>query len=236
MNRLVLVLSVCLIFACHHVFGDAIDDIINSTAVPTGWSQKNYQDFKSQTNKYARAIQSDVQKDAKDGRGRVMDLTNNRIDNMVKLAAQELRKVGRDKEAGKILSDWQNKYYGFVYHLGSREIGEHEGIQFLLSIYATLQSFIPEEVLEATHLKDIWWMAYCIPMVFQCLDNVDIGEYEKHWDRFLGIIGYWTADIACLVYVQVPMVCGMVGEVVQKICMEVVGPLTVKFPYKWACN
>lgn len=234
MRSLLFVLGVCLALSGLRAFGDEMDSIITSQPVPVGWSQSDYATFKGMSKKYSATLKKDSS-----NRRRMLDHTNGVIDSMVKRAAEKLRAKGETKLAAQITNEWQTQYYGFVYKLGTHDIGDHAGIQWMLSVYARLSAIFPDSFLEMSHLKDIYYLAYCLPMVFECLDQANLYEYELHYDRFLGIVGYWVSDIGCMILTQgtgVVMICGFVGSAVEKVCIDYIGPLTVKYPYGWACD
>jgi hypothetical protein len=121
---------------------------------------------------------------------------------LVKFGSHHLMRKG--KMEGKVmLAEWEKKYSSvfIAQEIGSLDIGDHEAVAFLLKFYLALESVFGQDRLEKMHLRDIWTLAYAIPVVFEP-KRVDISqpEYKLHFVPFSKAVGYWTVMGGCTAY------------------------------------
>lgn len=128
-----------------------------------------------------------VQREVTDGleNGHFGELADNAFDAMFTRAAHELRIRGHETEADDLIGEWEAHYKGL---LSGRQMPEDTGDHFPLSEwvqtqYAKLEALLGVEVMDATHLRDIWVLNFTIPVVFAPHQDAEwCVEYVAEWD------------------------------------------------------
>lgn len=176
-----------------------------------------------------------------DDRASLQIKTNKALNNLIRTASGELRKQGHNQLAEIILQDWTQRYDGFVFKFTpGRDVGDHEAIEWLKKIHADIESVIGVTACKALHLHDIWVLAYTIPVVFSCVDHVDVLEYSKHFIPFSGAVSYWVSYGVCVGVSALAggavLYCGLIGMGVEEIVIRFVAPPLIPRAYKSACK
>lgn len=118
--------------------------------------------------------------------GRFGELADQAFDAMFNRAAEELRERGHDEAADELVGDWERFYRGVL--SGERatpmDTGDHFPFsEWVQTQYAKLEALLGVQVMEFTHLRDIWSMNFAIPVVFDPhQDSEWCAEYEAEWD------------------------------------------------------
>lgn len=134
--------------------------------------------------------------------------TDGAIEQMIETAAAQLRKVKHNDTANRIQGDYDEKFQGYVSKLveerikGLGDIGDHRPLaEWLTTLYNDLLAILGPEVMALTHLEDIRVINYTIPVVFHMQgltpQEINAGEYAKHWTPFWGVVSYWTVWGVC---------------------------------------
>lgn len=158
------------------------------------------------------------------------------IENIVRTSGGELKKKGAEKLAERINLEWDTKYRNLFL---SRIIGDHDGIEWLLKIHTEIEFVLGENICRTLRLHDLWTLAHTIPVVFNCIDKVDIVEYALHFIPFGAITSYWTSFGVCMgatLGTGVGFVCGFLAMGVEQICLQFIAPPLVPNAYEWACE
>lgn len=161
-------------------------------------------------------------------------------DNLIRTAVGELRKRGHGALAGSIEMDWNSRYHGFILQYGTgRGIGDHEAVAWLLKIHDDIEFVIGKTICKALRIHDLWTIAYTIPVVFKCVDNVDFAEYAKHFIPLCGIASYWVSYGVCVGATMgsgVVMFCGLIGMGVEELVVRFIAPPLSPKAWKKACS
>jgi hypothetical protein len=100
--------------------------------------------------------------------GHTLGLAIDTFDAQFKVASRELAKVGRADLGAKLQSEWNT--FGMVSLTAmatSEDVGDHAPYsEWAAEWYAILTAEIPDAILEATHIKDIWVLNFTLPVVF----------------------------------------------------------------------
>lgn len=117
--------------------------------------------------------------------GRIAELADEAFDAMFARAALELRERGHDAEADQLQAEWTGTYRGT---LGARaapeDVGDHAPFsEWLQTQYAMLEALLGVEVMDFTHLRDIWVANFTLPVIFDPNQSSEwCAEYEAEWD------------------------------------------------------
>lgn len=195
----------------------------------------------------------DLEKDKKSGdaynqalsihsedRAKLQVKTDKAVDALIKTTVGELKARGYHTLAGVIEMEYLQRYKGFVLTFKpGRDVGDHEAIKWLLKIHDDIEFVVGPTICKALRLHDLWWFAYTIPVVFSCLDNVDKGEYGKHYVPLCGLVSFWLSYATCSVVSfssGVIFLCNIIGMGVEELTVRFVAPLTINPAYKAACQ
>jgi hypothetical protein len=144
--------------------------------------------------------------------GRQRDLAmkvDRSIEQMVRLATHKLRQKGLKTEAREWENDYRLHFEGRLTYMVTaraegrlRDIGDWAPMsQWLKEFYDRLESVLGEEIMAFTHLEDIKFINYCVPVVFNFEsipdDLISPAEYKKHFVVLGGLTAFWTVSIAC---------------------------------------
>ena len=176
----------------------------------------------------SRSIRQDVADRLEDGY--LHGLAFDAFDSMFAKAQVELKKKGRADLAAKLSDEWQDFGQDLLAAMASGavgDVGDHEPFnQWVAEWYAKLEAILGVQIMELTHLRDIWVLSYTLPVVFRpsvdsawCLevpeDDTCQDEYRRHlagtkWQRkpdenadavqhhgFAGVVTYWAVWAGC---------------------------------------
>lgn len=163
------------------------------------------------------------------------------IDNIIKVTVGELKKRKQKALAAQIESEYRDKYKGAIFQFkpGMRDVGDHEFIVWLKTIHDKIHAVLTDKICRAIRTHDLWTLAYTIPVVFSCVDNVDYPEYYKHYSPFLGIVAYWVSYGTCAVASMgsgAVFLCGLVGMGCEVATVQLIVPLTATAAHSRACE
>lgn len=180
------------------------------------------------------------EQDAKSGK--LTQRTDEALNNLIIRIVGELRKQNVTLAANAIEAEWRNKHQGFIYdYQGSKPIGDHPAIQWLLDTHSFVEGILGEEACKRLRLHDLWYFAYTIPMVFRCVDKPGISkdEYGLHMTSFVGCTTYWLSVGTCMginLVVGVSFGCSLIGVSVEKFAQWFVAPPLTHFFYPKVCS
>lgn len=130
--------------------------------------------------------------------GRMRERTNGALNAMIRFAAFKLKTKGHKKEAALLVNEWETRWNGYLMRVG-RDIGDHRPLsQWLAEKYDMLELILGVDICHMLRLDDLKTVNYGIPVVFSCVDNVDVVEFEKHFVPFSGVVIYWTSFFTCV--------------------------------------
>lgn len=231
---LILLLSLTVNFAwCDN----EILQVVDSQRVPLIWGFKERREYRARSHDLSQQFKTEM---SSGDNTIVAGRANAAVGGAIRRAVQKLHEVGKHELAEKILKEWEEHYDGFVYEIAGRAsdyaISDHPAIEWLLGVYNELTKNMTPAAIRLSRLSDIWFLAYCIPVVFTCVDKVSRAEYELHWSRMVSIVGYWVADLACTAGTSLVFICPFVAIAVEQVSLHIIGPRTVGPMWKWACN
>ncbi len=169
---------------------------------------------------------------------RIAKRADQALSEIMKLAVWKLKADHLDSEASTVSQGWA-KYQGYLPALvaalkaNPEAIGDYNPMsKWLSDTYALLEEALGKEMCEFLHLDDINTLNYTIPVVFALKDvlgpvDIDIKEYELHFDPFSGVITYWTVWISCTVGTYgtaMFIICTPLGNLTEKFAIQVMGP------------
>lgn len=194
---------------------------------------------------YAEQVEKDLEA------GKLNEMTLNAIEAALHVAAAELRDLGHNAYAEEILSDWYYREKGFILSgLSSKEMGDHDPVEWLFSVWKKLDKLIGTEAMVFMHLDDLWIFATSLKVVIRCQDHVDKDEYARHFvgyetnavklfkGGFAGALTYWVAMLACSAAASQPwsVLCSPVASLAEAaVWLWVAPPLSPKV-WKQVCN
>lgn len=167
--------------------------------------------------------------------GTTAQKTSDALDGMVATAEIRLREAGYDDDADEMVAQYAG-YHGFMLRPKAlTAVGDHDPIAWMHNLAMKLNELLGPQIMKLSHLSDIDLLAYCIPVVHWCEDQVDAKEYSLHFCLEMGIIAYWTADLACTFAsygTAYALICSPIGDLAEEIVSRIVAP---KFSDKfWA--
>lgn len=168
--------------------------------------------------------------------GRLQRKTNTALDAIVKLAVYKLKRVGKKAEADLLLKEWKERWDGYLL---KRDLGDHAPLsQWLAEKYAMLEFILGVDVCHALRLDDIKIINYAIPVVFSCIDDVNLIEYEKHFDPLVGTAAYWVTFFSCvgMTWGSGFLFCGPIAMGVEYLSESFVAPRLCPMAFGWACK
>ena len=141
------------------------------------------------------------------------------LNTLVKFTSHHLMRRGHI-EGKTMLAKWEKNYSKvFLYaEIGVDDIGDHEAIQFILDLYSLAEKYLGRSFCEASHIRDLWVVAYAVPVVFHpARVDIDGPEYKLHFVPFSKALGYWIVMGGCTIYnwIGTPittLICSPIGE------------------------
>lgn len=164
--------------------------------------------------------------------GRLEEKTKVAIDKIIIVANVELRKKGANLLADRMMHEYASLFT-------SRNIGDHEGIKWLLKIHDEIEFVLGETICRAIRMHDLWVLAHAIPVVFTCLDKVDALEYMLHFIPLTGVVSYWVTYGGCMgasLGTGFAFICGFAGMGVEQIVIRFVAPVLSTPVWKTVCK
>lgn len=199
------------------------------------WGYGEFENTKEKNERLALRFQRDMVS------GLGSQLLVSALDNIFANVDRELGRRGHAIEAETIAEEYRTKFRGIFLTMkmgGFRDVGDHAAIQWLLSVHDRIEGIIGHLLCVQLGFHDLWSLAYAIPVVFSCVDQVDLVEYAKHFSLFCGIVAYWATDIACMIATSgtgVGIVCGLVASAVKRIVVNRVAPAIDDWAWGRAC-
>ena len=169
-------------------------------------------------------------------RGRLKERTNFALNAIVKLAVWKLRRTGNTVQADKLQDEWEGQWEGYLL---KRDLGDHKPLsKWLAEKYAMLEFILGEAVCEMLRLTDIKIINYGIPVVFSCVDNVDVDEFYKHFVPLSGTTIYWVTVFGCVgaTWGSGFLFCAPVGMGAELLTEKFVAPKLNPKVWKWSCQ
>ncbi len=167
---------------------------------------------------------------------RLRKKTNQALDAIVKLAAYKLKRVGKKKEAEKLLKEWKEQY---SLYLEMRDLGDHKPLSdWLAAQYQIWVFWLSLDVVKALRLSDINVINFAIPVVFTCLDNVGESEYELHFVPLMGVTSFWVSFWTCvgMTWGTGFIYCSPISMGVEYLTTSTVAPYLNKYAWDLACK
>lgn len=128
--------------------------------------------------------------------GRLRKKTNQSLDSIIRLAAYKLKRTGKKDIAEKLIYEWKSQY---SLYLERRELGDHKPLSdWLAAQYQIWVFWLGKDICEALRLSDINVINFAIPVVFACIDHVDVDEYRKHFVPLSAVTSYWVTFWTCI--------------------------------------
>ncbi len=169
--------------------------------------------------------------------GKLRENASKAVDVIINKSLYELKQRGATILAERISYEYETTYRNLF---TSRNIGDHEGVVWLLKIHSDIEFVIGETICRSLRLHDLWVLGYTIPVVFACEDAVDGIEYFLHLDPFCGIVSYWLTWGGCTGATMgagaITFICGLVGMGVEQIVTLFVVPPLSDSVWKIACK
>lgn len=158
--------------------------------------------------------------------GNFVALADQSFDAMFERAQVELRKKGETQMADQLASEWNSFGRDLLQMSSLTDVGDHDPFSEWVALwYAKLEAKLGVQIMELTHLRDIWVMNFTIPVVFHPAESskwcVELkgddcaDEYRRHfagtkWQRkpdpkaddvqhhgFAPVVTYWATWTAC---------------------------------------
>lgn len=183
------------------------------------------------TNRLAFKFRKDIE------RGDLRKRTDRALGAIVHLAIYKLRLSGHKKEAAQLKKEWEGQWEGYL--LRTRDLGDHKPLSiWLAQKYEMLELILGETVCKALRLTDIKILNYGIPVVFSCLDNVDIYEYSLHFIPFSKTVSWWVTELTCVggTWGSGFLYCGFISTGVEFLVGEYVAPKLNPWAWDKSCN
>lgn len=126
-------------------------------------------------------------------RWQLRDKTIAALDAIFRLAEYKLKKEGHKFYAWRLIKEWE-------YHkINLRDLGDHAPLSaWIDEKYHEIADFLGPQVTHFLRIDDLEVINHAVPVVFSCIDNVWIDEYERHFTPLCGTITYWTAFFSCV--------------------------------------
>ena len=226
----IIVFSIALILSCTRVFGLDSLNYLDQDAK----AFENSQEMQVYRKKHDQ-LKADLLN------GKMGERANKAIDNIIITTVGELKKRGHRSLALQIESDWKI-YYGFTNELDlipARDVGDHPGIKFLLSIHEKVHAVLGDVICSAIRTHDLFILAHTIPVVFRCVDNVNDTEYFRHFAPFAKVVSYWLTYGICVgasMGTGVMGFCGLIGMVVEQSLGNAIGFAFASQMYGLVCK
>ena len=239
----IIIVYVIALFSCslslYAIEPEEIPDYPMSMTYPTEANDAQTREARDKTQRYAKRFEIDLRKD----KYVIADRADISVGQIIKKAIRKLKEQGYKAEADKITAEFK-LYDGFildyVYKTGdTRGIGDHPGIQWMLDVHKRIHDLLGETICRALRFHDLYNLAHCIPIVFECVDHVDLPEFSEHWNVFLGIVSYWVTDVVCLTATWgtgAVFLCGFVSMGVEQIVLRWIAPKIAEPAWNWSCN
>lgn len=138
------------------------------------------------------------------------ELADEAFDAMFKEAQRQLWKNGFGDLAERLKFEWEGTYKGSLLRYG--EVGDHQPLSDWVAVwYMLMEQVLGENVMEMSHLKDIWVLNFTIPVTFEphadsvwCKEQLQAypedtcaDEYRRHFagTKYYGDDPYATAAL-----------------------------------------
>ncbi len=123
-------------------------------------------------------------------------LAHDALDSMFREAARQLRSYAFAMDADQLEQEWTSYYSPLMLGLIAEDVGDHEPLnEWIADKYARLEYIFGVDLMEITHLRDIWVFNFTIPVVFKphqaeqwCIDTLSVHaddtcvrEYGRHF-------------------------------------------------------
>ena len=174
--------------------------------------------------------------------GKLAERTDKALNTLIAATVTELKKRKHVALSNEIKAGWA-KHEGFLVRSelrGFDDIGDHEAIKFLADIHEKIHFVLGDDICRALRTHDLFIFAYCIPVVFRCVDNVGSFEYERHFIPLCKVTSYWISIIICSVATMgmgsVTFLCGIGSMLVEQAVGMFVAPALVDNAYGHFCK
>lgn len=187
--------------------------------------------------------------------GKLPERAQKALTTLFGVAYGELAKRGHRKEAEEMINEWRNKQSAAFlgYAKGNRDIGDHESWNKWLGDKLQMLRFVlGDEILNATHIADLYVFLFAPPVVFRpCSFPMDfvtgerIDEYRRHFNEGESFYGLTSVIVYWSVYAGVTFatsgtgfvfISGIIGTIGEKLYASFVGPRLSDFTYNTACS
>lgn len=184
----------------------------------------------ARTKRLANEFKSEVENQ------RLRKKTNQSLDAIIHLAAYKLKRVGKKKEAERLLKEWKEQY---SLYLEIRDLGDHKPLSdWLAAQYQIWVFWLSKDVVHMLRLDDINVINFAIPIVFSCLDNVDQDEYRKHFVPLMKVTSFWVSFWTCVAYTWGTgfLYCSPIAMGVEYLTEAYIAPSLNEFAFNLACK
>lgn len=185
-----------------------------------------------------KATQKEINRIKKDiRRGRLKQRADHSLNHMITLAVNQLEAKGEHYEADKLWDEWTDHWQGYL--LRDDRATHAPFSQWLEDVAIRLEAILGPDLFAFLHLDDIRKLNECLPIVLWCEDHVGIVEYEKYFDPFTGIVGYWSVFGACTFFTMGSgwfVVCTPLAMLSRHVCQNEVGPLVSDISWHLVCE
>lgn len=220
---------------CVLVFSLVLYTTVAKSVDPTPSNKVEMDLFKSNANKQAGNLRKAIED------GRLAEKADEALNNLLVSTIGELKKRGHKALAMETENGWR-KHRGFIQSLqySSTGIGDHPAIQWLADIHEKIHFVLGDDICRALRIHDLYIFAYCIPVVFQCVDKVGAIEYERHFIPLVKVISYWLSYAICTGATMgmggITFLCGLGAMVVEQAVGMFVAPALVDKAYGIFCK
>lgn len=187
-------------------------------------------EMSSRTDRLSKEFKKEVQN------GRLRKKTNLALDSIIKLAAYKLKRDGYKAEAEKLLYEWKNQY---SLYLEQRDLGDHKPLsEWLANQYMIWVFILGKDLCDSIRLSDVNVINFALPVVFACIDSVDIDEYRLHFIPLMRVTSYWVTFWTCVGFSWGTgfLYCSPIAMGVEYLTENFTAPVLNKPAFKIACG
>jgi hypothetical protein len=135
------------------------------------------------------------------------------LDNLIKLAAWELKRKGHSDESEALLTEWYQSFKGVIPTIVVNLDNGNMALADVPEIYAPMSEWLAEwgytlkatlgpEAFEFLHLDDIQIINWGTPVVLRLSmvgdAAVDFVTYDANFNPWCGVVAYWSAFGTCM--------------------------------------